>query len=72
MPELWTIDQVSEYLGIKPASARRQLGRWGIGPAEFRPHPVSRRAQALYPADDVQSAHRGRPGQGARSGQAPT
>ena len=67
MPELWTIDQVAEYLGIKPVSARRQLGRWGLTPAELRPHPVSRRAQALYPADAIRAAHQTRPGQGART-----
>lgn len=66
-PELWTIDQVAEFLGIKPSSARGALSRMEVRAHAFRPHPKSRRAQALYDPEQVRAACAERPGQGART-----
>lgn len=66
--ELWTIDQVAEHLGVRTTGgARKLLSRWEVRAAEYRPHPESRRPQALYRADDVRTAHANRPGRGART-----
>ncbi|MEU6058031.1 hypothetical protein [Streptomyces sp. NPDC047097] len=65
--ELWTVNQVAEHLGVKPPSARGWLSRRGIAPTEYRPHPTSRRPQALYPVADIRAAHAAMPGQGART-----
>jgi len=67
-PELWTIDQAAEHIGAgSAASARRALSRWGVRAAEYRPHPVSGRPQALYRAEEVRTARAGRPGSGNRT-----
>lgn len=67
-PELWTIDQVADHIGATTtASARRTLSRWGITAADYRPHPTSRRAQALYDAERIRAAKAARPGRGART-----
>lgn len=68
--ELWTIDDVAAFLGVKAASARGTLSRWGIKAHSFRPHPDSSRAQALYDPHQVRGAYAGRPGQGARTDRA--
>ncbi|MDX3230662.1 hypothetical protein [Streptomyces sp. ME19-01-6] len=65
--ELWTIDQVADFLGVKPSSARGALSRMGVRARSFRPHPDSNRAQALYDPEQVRSARAARPGQGART-----
>ncbi|MGA5819742.1 hypothetical protein ACPC54_18015 [Kitasatospora sp. NPDC094028] len=66
--ELWTIDQVADYLGAASASsARRTLSRWGVTATDYVPHPASGRPQARYLADAVRAAKAGRPGQGRRT-----
>ncbi|MFF2612704.1 hypothetical protein [Kitasatospora sp. NPDC058046] len=66
--ELWTIDQVAAYLGATSAkSASRTLSRWGVAAVGYVPHPVSRRPQARYVADEVRDAAAARPGQGSRT-----
>jgi predicted transcriptional regulator of viral defense system len=65
--ELWTIEDVAAYLGVKPSSARGALSRMRVRAHTFRPHHDSNRAQALYDAQQVRAAHAGRPGQGART-----
>ena len=65
--ELWTIDQVVDYLGASsPGSARRTLSRWGVKAIEYRPGP-SGRPQAHYEAAAVRAAKQARPGRGARA-----
>lgn len=64
--ERWTIAQVAEYLGIKPASARGQLSRWGITAATYEIGD-SGRPEARFDADQVQAAYAHRPGRGART-----
>ena len=66
-PDLWTIDDVAAYLGVKPSSARGTLSRMGVRAHSFRPHPESHRAQALYDPAEVKEAHTGRPGKGSRT-----
>jgi hypothetical protein len=67
-PELWTIDQVVEYLGAASSgSARRTLSRWKVQAHDFQPHPTSSRPRARYRAAEVRAAQVGRPGQGART-----
>ncbi|MFB8241983.1 hypothetical protein ACFC58_36160 [Kitasatospora purpeofusca] len=66
--ELWTIDQVADYLGAASAkSASRTLSRWGIRATRYTPHPASGRPRAEYPADDVRAAAANRPGRGTRT-----
>ena len=65
--ELWTIEDVAEYLGVKPSSARGVLSRMRVRAHSFRPHPGSNRAQALYDPEQVRAAQAARPGQGART-----
>ena len=66
-PELWTADQVADYLGAaSTGSARRTLSRWGVRAVAYRPGP-SGRPQAYYRADEVRAAHAARPGKGART-----
>lgn len=67
MADLWTIDQVADFLGIKAPSARGTLSRWEVRAVEYRRHPVSGRAQALYDPAEVRAARDERPGQGART-----
>lgn len=67
MADLWTIEDVAAFLGIKPSSARGTLSRMGVRAHSYRPHPTSHRAQALYEPEEVQAAHTGRPGKGART-----
>lgn len=66
-PDLWTIDDVAAYLGIKPSSARGALSRMGVRAHSFRAHPTSHRAQALYDPEQVKAASAARPGKGART-----
>ncbi|WP_331726900.1 hypothetical protein [Streptomyces sp. NBC_00280] len=66
--ELWSADQVAEAIGASSTdSARRTLSRWDVKAADYRPHPNSGRAQALYDAAQVRAAHATRPGRGART-----
>jgi hypothetical protein len=60
-PELWTIDQVAAYLGVKAPSARGQLSRWGVRRHDVADSP-SGRLMARYRADDVRGAAESRPG----------
>jgi hypothetical protein len=69
--ELWTIEDVAAYLGVKPSSARGALSRMQVRAHSFRPHPDSNRAQALYDPQQVRAANAGRPGQGARTDRTP-
>lgn len=62
-PELWTIEQAAEHLGVQPGSARGLLSRRGIRRATTGDHPVSGRIVALYSADQVRKvAANRRPG----------
>ncbi|MFD7978904.1 hypothetical protein [Streptomyces sp. NPDC059071] len=65
-PELWTIAQVAEHLGVKAPSARGQLSRWGIT-ATSAVRTESGRWASLYDATQVRTAAASRPGQGART-----
>ena len=66
-PELWTADQVADYLGAaSTGSARRTLSRWGVRAVRYAPGP-SGRVVAHYRADEVRAAHAARPGKGART-----
>jgi hypothetical protein len=65
--DLWTIDDVAAYLGVKPSSARGALSRMGVRAHSFRSHPQSHRAQALYDPEQIRAANAERPGQGART-----
>lgn len=69
--ELWDIDAVAEelqYTGPSAAgSARKTLSRLGVQAAVYRPHPTSKRPQALYRAADVRDAQAKRPGRGTRT-----
>lgn len=53
--ELWTIDQAAEHLGIKPKSASGLLSRRGVRRVDLVDHPVSRRPQARFRADEVRA-----------------
>lgn len=65
--ELWTIDQVADYLGAaSPDSARRTLSRWGVKAVRYEPGP-SGRPMAHWSADAVRAAKAARPGRGART-----
>ncbi|WUT01682.1 hypothetical protein OHA46_33535 (plasmid) [Streptomyces sp. NBC_00708] len=66
-PELWTRDEVADYLGIAPGSVRRQMSRWHIDRTDTIRHPVSGRAVARYPADPIRRQNAVRPGPGART-----
>ncbi|KUF17378.1 hypothetical protein [Streptomyces silvensis] len=63
--ERWTVSQVAEYLGYSgpsaTGSARRQLSRWELAPVDRQP---GRAGENRYAADQVQAAHRARPGKG--------
>lgn len=65
-PELWTIDQAADYLGVKPSSARGTLSRWGVAAVEHRQVPGGR-VRAYYDAQTVREAYANRPGRGART-----
>lgn len=64
--DLWTIAQVAAHLGVKPASARGTLSRWGVKAVERRVDDHGR-AHSLYDPDEVKAAHATRPGRGART-----
>ncbi|MEV7841865.1 hypothetical protein OH749_31385 (plasmid) [Streptomyces albidoflavus] len=66
MPELWTIEQVAQALGITPSAARGQLSRWGIRRVGTGSSPAGR-ITAQYNADEVRAAIARRPGRGART-----
>lgn len=58
--EIWTIDQVVEYLGAaSPGSARRTLSRWGVKAVEYRPDPTGRPA-GYWSANAVRAAKNAR------------
>ncbi len=64
--EAWDVQQVADYLGIRPDSVRRQMSRWGIqrmGSGQSQ----AGRMTALYNAAKVRTAHAARPGRGART-----
>ena len=65
--ELWTIDQVTEFLGASSTgSARRTLSRWGVEAAVYR-RGANNRVQAVYDAEQIRSTAKARPGRGART-----
>lgn len=64
-PEMWTITQAAEYLGVKPSSARGQLSRWKI-PRTYAVGDTGR-PEARYDADAIRTAHTARPGRGSRT-----
>ncbi|WP_244190024.1 hypothetical protein [Streptomyces hygroscopicus] len=57
--------QVAEYLGIAPGSVRKQMSRWNIEATYER--GSSGRAEARYPAAEVQARASRRPGRGYRT-----
>jgi hypothetical protein len=62
---LWTIAQVSDYLGAaSTGSARKTLHRWGVHAVARQP---GRAGVSLYDAEQVCAAHAARPGRGART-----
>jgi hypothetical protein len=65
-PERWTITQVAGFLGVKPASARGTLSRWGVRAVERRIDDHGR-AHSLYDPAEVRAAMEARPGRGART-----
>lgn len=68
--ELWTIDQVAAFLGVKPGSARGTLSRWGVRAAR-REIDSHGRAHSLFSPTEVRAAHTTRPGQGSRTDRKP-
>lgn len=64
--ELWTIDQVAAFLGVKPGSARGTLSRWGVRAAR-RKIDSHGRAHSLFSPAAVRTAYAARPGRGART-----
>lgn len=63
--DLWTIDQVTAYLGAaSTGSARRTLSRWGVQAVARQP---GRGGQSLYDPVEVRRAHAARPGRGTRT-----
>lgn len=66
--ELWTTDEVAEYLGYATRNARtiarRQLLRWGIQPVARQPKADG---QNLYPAAAVRARNEARNGKGRRT-----
>lgn len=66
-PELWTIDEVAAHIGASSAkSASKTLSRWGVRAYDYQPSAKGR-PQARFEAEKVRSAHRERPGRGART-----
>lgn len=63
--ELWTAQQVADYLGITRDAARKQLSRWGIE-AAFR-YRERNLLCSIFRASEVRTAHANRPGRGART-----
>ncbi|MCY0960844.1 hypothetical protein [Streptomyces sp. H27-H5] len=66
---LWDIEQVAQYLGIQPHSARGQLSRWSVARVAVTDNPAGRLG-ALFDADQVRAAAAARPGQGIRPSEA--
>lgn len=66
--ELWSINEVAAYLGIKPASARGTLSRWGVRAVRHELGP-SGRPEGRFSAVEVRAAAASRPGRGARTDQ---
>lgn len=64
-PELWTIDEVAEYIGASSTgSARKTLSRWGVRAVSRQP---GRAGASLYDAAEVREGSANRPGRGART-----
>lgn len=63
--ELWTVQQVADYLGVTRDAARKQLSRWSIE-AAFR-YRERNLLCSLFLASTVRAAHANRPGKGART-----
>lgn len=73
--ELWTTQQVADYLGITRDSARKQLSRWGITAAHRYWESVGGYGKrnllhSLFLSTEVRAAHAARPGRGARTDRA--
>lgn len=66
-PELWTAQEVADFLGLaSTGSARRALSRWGVAAAKYEPGETGR-PEARYDAEQVRAGRRERPGRGART-----
>ncbi|MCL8016902.1 hypothetical protein [Streptomyces sp. AS02] len=63
--ELWTIADVTEFLGAaSTGSARKTLSRWGVTAVGRQP---GRAGASLYDPNQVRDARAAAPGQGART-----
>jgi hypothetical protein len=66
-PEVWTIEQVREFLGAASAkSASRTLSRWSVAAVSYE-RGENGRHEARFDAQQVRDAHAARPGRGART-----
>jgi hypothetical protein len=70
--ELWTIDEVADFLGYQgtsaAGSARKTLSRLGVSAVARQP---GRGGKSLYRVDEVKAAHAARPGRGVGGGRRP-
>jgi hypothetical protein len=64
--ELWSITEVAAHLGVKPASARGQLSRWGVRAVSYE-RGATDRPEARYSVEQVKDAAANRPGRGHRT-----
>lgn len=63
--KLWTIAEVTEFLGASSTgSARKTLSRWGVSAVARQP---GRAGASLYDPEQVRAARASAPGQGART-----
>lgn len=65
-PELWSIAEVANHLGVAVPSARGQLSRWKVAAVDYE-RGAGGRPEARYDAERVRAARAGRPGRGART-----
>lgn len=67
-PELWTTEDVAQFLGLqgnnRRSTALRQLKRWNVEPVGRTP---GREGGNQYRPADVKAAHATRTGQGIRT-----
>lgn len=64
MSDVWTTDQVAEFLGIPARNVRKQLARWGVQVYDREP---GRGGANRYLAEHVRTAKANAPGKGWRT-----
>jgi hypothetical protein len=64
--ELWTVQDVADFLGVTRDSARGQLSRWGVKAAYH--YREGNLLASLFRSDEVRAAHAARPGRGKGGG----